>query len=61
MCRGLFEEGCEKLFVKIIKLAIRTDKDFILKGNGLENLSDVFGVTDECCASIRNRVRRQNG
>jgi len=41
----------------MVKLFSKKDKDFILNGDGLEKISDLFGVPD-CCDFIRDKVRR---
>ena len=49
------------MFVKIVKLAIKHDRSFILREGNLEELTNLLGVSDSICGSIRNKVRRQNG
>ena len=55
--RKLPRESCERLFIAMVKLFSKKDKDFILNGDGLEKISDLFGVPD-CCDFIRDKVRR---
>jgi len=60
MKRKLSEEGCTRLFVGIVRNAIKAnDTKFIFEGNNMEHLVDMFGITDLCMNGIRNNVRRK--
>jgi hypothetical protein len=51
-------EGFDRLFIAVIISAIKEDRGFILKGEGIYVLADYCGVDSKVCDCIKNKVAK---